>query len=111
VFNRCLAERIESYKETGKAPTRFEQDKGLTTLKKELSWLREVDATSLQASVQDLNSAYLNFYRRVKQGGPPGFPKFKSKRSQKIAAANTLWLSAAPTLISSRYQKPAKWSA
>jgi putative transposase len=71
------------YKEQGKSPTRFEQDLGITVLKRELPWLREVDATALQASVQNLDSAYQDFFRRVKQGGKPGFPRFKSKRDHR----------------------------
>ena len=80
VFNHFLAERMEQYKQTGKSPTRFQQDKSLTALKKELEWLREVDATALQAALQSLDTAYQNFFRRVKQGRKPGYPKFKSKR-------------------------------
>lgn len=80
VFNHFLAERMEQYKQTGKSPTRFQQDKSLTALKKELEWLREVDATALQAVLQSLDTAYQNFFRRVKQGRKPGYPKFKSKR-------------------------------
>ena len=38
VFNHFLAQRMEMYKETGKAPTRFQQDKELTLLKRELEW-------------------------------------------------------------------------
>ena len=68
VFNHFLAERMEQYEKTGKAPTRFQQDKELTALKKELLWLKEVDATALQASLQMLDTAYQNFFRRVKQG-------------------------------------------
>ena len=83
VFNHCLAERIEAYKGHGKAPTRYEQDRGLPDLKQEFPWLREVDATALQAAVADLDAAYQNFFRRVKQGGAPGFPKFKSKRKSR----------------------------
>ena len=83
VFNHFLAQRMEMYKETGKAPTRFQQDKELTVLKRELEWLKEVDATSLQASLQALDTAYQNFFRRVKQGGKPGYPRFKSKRDHR----------------------------
>jgi len=83
VYNRCLSQRVEIYREQGKTPTRFEQDLGLTALKQELPWLREVDATALQASIQNLDSAYQNFFRRVKQGGAPGFPKYKSKRDNR----------------------------
>lgn len=85
VFNHYLAQRIEAYQETGKSPTRFVQDKDLTTLKKQetTEWLKEVDSTSLQAALQDLDTAYQNFFRRVKQGGKPGFPHFKSKHDHK----------------------------
>ena len=53
VFNHFLAQRQDQYKENGKAPTRFQQDKSLTELKRELPWLKEADSTSLQASLQD----------------------------------------------------------
>lgn len=85
VWNHYLAQRIEAYRETGKSPTRFTQDKDLTSLKKqeETIWLREVDATALQSSLRDLDTAYQNFFRRVKKGGKPGYPKFKSKRNHR----------------------------
>lgn len=83
VYNHFLAQRIAEYKSTGKAPTRFQQDKTLTLMKKELSWLKEVDSTSLQATLQDLDAAYQNFFRRVKQGEKPGYPRFKSKRDRR----------------------------
>ena len=85
VFNHYLAERIEMYKATGKSPTRFAQDKDLTSLKRqeETTWLKEVDATALQSSIKDLDISYQNFFRRVKNGEKPGFPKFKSKHNHK----------------------------
>lgn len=83
VFNHFLAQRQEQYKETGTSPTRFQQDKILTILKQELPWLKEADSTSLQATLQDLDMAYQNFFRRVKQGEKPGYPRFKSKRAHR----------------------------
>ena len=80
VYNHYLADRIEQYKATGKSPTRFIQDKQLTDLKKELLWLKEIDATALQSSLQILDIAYQNFFRGIKQGQNIGFPKFKSKK-------------------------------
>ena len=82
VYNHFLAERMTSYEETGKAPTRFQQDKTLTLLKKELPWLQEVDSTVLQAVLKNLDDAYQNFFCRVKEGKKPGYPKFKSKRNR-----------------------------
>ena len=83
VFNHFLAQRQEQYKETGTSPTRFQQDKILTILKRELPWLKEADSTSLQATLQDLDMAYQNFFHRVKQGEKPGYPRFKSKRAHR----------------------------
>lgn len=83
VYNHFLAQRIAEYKSKGKAPTRFQQDKTLTSMKKELPWLKEVDATALQSSVQTLDSAYQDFFRRVKSGEKTGYPKFKSKKNRR----------------------------
>jgi putative transposase len=55
----------------------------MTALKRELPWLREVDSTALQSSLQDLDVAYQNFFHRVKQGNAPGLPRFKSKRKSR----------------------------
>ena len=83
IFNHYLSNRIEQYKATNKTMSRYEQDRDMTRLKKELEWLREVDATSLQAILSDLDFAYQNFFRRVKKGEKPGFPRFKSKHSSR----------------------------
>lgn len=84
VYNYYLNQRVQSYKSTGKSPTRFEQDKDLTNLKKqdETAWLREVDKCALQNSLKHLDRAYQNFFRGVSCGAPVGYPKFKSKRDR-----------------------------
>lgn len=83
VFNHFLAQQQEQYRETGKSPTRFQQDKSLTALKQELPCLKEEGSTSLQASLQVLDAAFQNFFRQVKQGEKPGYPRFKSKRNHR----------------------------
>ena len=83
VYNHFLAERIAQYREAGKAPTRFQQDKELTALKQKLEWLQEPDKCALQNALKYLDAAYKNFFRRVKNGEKPGFPKFKSKRNHR----------------------------
>lgn len=54
----------------------------LTILKKELEWLNEVDSTALQSSLRDLDSAFQNFFRGVKNGKRVGYPQFKAKRNR-----------------------------
>jgi putative transposase len=80
-FNHFLAKRIELYTESGKTLNFVSLCRELTKLKQENEWLKEVDSTALQATMKDLDIAYQNFFRRVKQGRKPGFPKFKSKKN------------------------------
>jgi putative transposase len=81
VYNKYLDKRIKLY-QTDRSPLDYNAcSADMTALKRELAWLREVDATALQSALQNLDAAYKNFFRRVKQGGAPGFPKFKSKRA------------------------------
>ncbi|MBS4879418.1 MAG: IS200/IS605 family element transposase accessory protein TnpB [Firmicutes bacterium] len=83
VWNRYLALRKELYEQVGKTMNYYACSGDMTQLKKTLPWLREVDATALQSSLRDLDAAYQNFFRRVKQGQKPGYPKFKSKHNRR----------------------------
>jgi putative transposase len=83
VFNQILAKKIEFYKEEKKSLSKTECNNYCNReLKKEYPWLKEVDKFALTNSIYDLDSAYQNFFRRVKQGSDKaGFPKFKSKHN------------------------------
>ena len=81
VYNYFLAKLIEDYRTTGKYNSCYDNMKELTQLKNKLTWLKEVDSQALQQSLRNLDLAYKNFFRRVKKGKTPGFPKFKKKTS------------------------------
>ncbi len=81
VYNHFLAKRREQYEEDNSTLNYNACSAIMTQMKKETKWLREVDAIALQSSVRDLDTAYQNFFRRVKQGSKPGYPKFKSKKN------------------------------
>lgn len=83
VYNHYLAKRKEVYEATKDTFNYNACSADMTKLKKELEWLREVDATALQSSIHDLDTAFQNFFRRVKNGNKPGYPKFKSKREHR----------------------------
>lgn len=83
VYNHFLAERIDLYNKTGKAPTCYDQIRELPQLKREYPWLTECDSTALQAAVRDLDRAYQNFFRGSKKRKKVGYPKFKSKRNSR----------------------------
>jgi putative transposase len=81
VYNTYLAKRIELYKTEQKTMNYNACSADLTKLKQELVWLKEIDKFALQNVLKDLDRAYQNFFRRIKQGENPGFPKFKSKHN------------------------------
>lgn len=83
VFNHYLAKRKFAY-ENYKISLNYNSNANdLKWLKNQYPWLKEVDSISLQQTLKDLDQAYKNFFRRVKQGGEVGFPKFKSKKNNK----------------------------
>jgi len=79
-YNWGLGRRIEEYKKTGKSSNAIAQHRQLNALKAtEFPWMYEVSKCAPQEALQNLDQAYDNFFRRVKQGKKPGFPRFKKK--------------------------------
>ena len=87
VYNYFLAQRIAVYKETGKSVSRYEQSRELTKMRHtdEKKWLAEADSSAYTRTLRDLDSAYQNFFRGLKTGKRVGFPKFKSKKSNRFS--------------------------
>jgi len=87
VFNYFLAKKIELYKTEQKSLSKIDCNNHCNqVLKKqeEYFWLKEVDKFALTNSIYNLDKAYQNFFRRVKQGREKaGFPKFKSKKNNR----------------------------
>lgn len=83
IFNNYLAKKIELYKTDKKSMTYNQCANDLKQLKESIEWLNECDSISLQQTLKDLDKAYQNFFRRIKKGEKPGFPKFKSKKHSK----------------------------
>jgi putative transposase len=79
LYNAGLQERIESYKTTGKGVTWLEQQSQLPVIKELRPEFKNVHAHTLQAVLIRLNRSFQNFFRRVKQGETPGFPRFKGR--------------------------------
>jgi putative transposase len=75
VYNWALAERERTYKESGKGLSKREiQDRFVHTLKKEKTWLTDVNSQSLLAALGHLHTAFTNFF-----AGRARFPNFKRK--------------------------------
>ena len=81
LYNYFLDKRIEKYKLDKTTISRYTQQNELPTLKQSDPILKEIHSQVLQQITLRLDTSYKNFFRRVKQGGPPGFPKFRSCRN------------------------------
>ena len=77
IYNWGLDKKIQSYKQEKKTIGYVELAHELTKLKNEgeHEWLKDVNNTSLQQSLRNLDAAFVRFFREKK-----GFPKFKSKK-------------------------------
>jgi putative transposase len=75
IYNWALAEKTRSYQETGTSLTRYQLQEQLPEMKRtDKPWLSEVNAQSLQASLLNLDRAFLNFFKHKMK-----FPRFKKK--------------------------------
>ncbi len=80
-YNWGLRRKMDAYAAGEKSPSAIDLHRELNALKKgELAWLYEVSKCAPQEALRDLDKAYQHFFRRVKQGEKPGFPKFKSRK-------------------------------
>lgn len=81
VFNRGLEQRGLAWEEEKRSITLYDQNKELTELKRqeETVWLKGVHSQILQQSLSDLDLAYQAFFRRLKAGEKPGYPKFRCR--------------------------------
>ena len=80
-FNWGLQRKIETYRATGRTPTRFDLEKELVVRKQtDLPWLRQVSKCARQEALRDLDVAFAAFYRSWRHGRKSGFPRFKRRR-------------------------------
>lgn len=86
VYNHDLAMRTQIYKDKKESMNYNACSKDMTELKKSLDWLKEVDSTALQSALKFLDTAYQNFFRRLKKGEKPGYPRFKRKHDSRQSA-------------------------
>lgn len=79
ISNRGLEQRNKAYKDEKRTLTYYEQNNELVTLKEEFPWLKDIHSQVLQQALKDLDSAFKHFFRKVKEGKNPGYPKFKKR--------------------------------
>ena len=80
IYNWALALRKDLYESKGESISKYELNKKITELSKDEKyiWLKEVLTQSLQQSIQNLDTAFIKFFKEK-----TGFPKFKSKKTNR----------------------------
>lgn len=101
VHNQTLADCKQSYEQTQHFPSKNERITNLVPLKETNEFLKEVDSHALQQSVRDLNSAFDNFFKNRNYFG---FPKFKTKHSQK-QSYRTPWSNGSADVLDNKHIK------
>lgn len=92
VYNHFLDRKKTVYLETGQNLSYNDLSKELTQIRKETDWLTEVQRQILEQSLRQLDMAYVNFFRRVKNGNEePGFPCFKKKYGKQTIKKVNRW--------------------
>ncbi len=79
LYNAALEERIDAYRKANLTRTYFDQTKALTEWRQADPEASSLPANLQRATLKRLDEAYKGFFRRVKRGGKPGFPRFRGK--------------------------------
>ena len=79
LYNAALEERISAWTKAKLSISYEDQCKSLTALRRDLpEWADAANCSSQQMTLRRLKKAFDAFFRRVKSGQTPGFPRFKS---------------------------------
>lgn len=78
-YNTCLAERKTAWETEKRSASKFEQLAKVKDYRKENPYAAQVHSHILQVVVADLDKAFQAFFRRVRAGETPGYPRFKGR--------------------------------
>jgi len=79
LHNAALQERIDAYRKAGKSVSYYDQQNVLPQIKADRPEFAELGSHALQQTLYRLDQNFQAFFRRVKAGQKPGFPRFKSR--------------------------------
>ena len=78
LYNAALEERIDAWRKCGKSISYYDQQNALPDIKAARPECIELGSHALQQTLRRLDLAFQAFFRRVKAGQTPVFPRFKS---------------------------------
>jgi putative transposase len=107
LYNAALEQRIRAWKTRGMTLRYNDQTRGLTDLREEIEW-GNTPVTVLRTALQRLDRSYKAFFRRLKHGGKPGFPRFRSIRRYDSFGIGRVSITQAPNGSGSAYVRVPK---
>lgn len=78
-YNMCLAERKWTWELEGRSVTKTQQERTGIEYRKTFPQAQSVFSQTMQTVCDDVDKAYQAFFRRVKAGEVPGYPRFKGR--------------------------------
>lgn len=78
-YNQCLEERKTAWEERKETVSPYAQMRHIKEHRSTNRWAAEVHTHVFVVVIQDLDNAFKGFFRRVKAGETPGYPRFKGK--------------------------------
>jgi putative transposase len=79
LYNAALQERRDAYRMAGKSVGFAEQCAELPEVKAERADVARVHSHVLQNALRRVALAFADFFRRMKKGQNPGYPRFRSR--------------------------------
>ena len=79
LYNHFLEQRKNSWEINKKSLFRYEQSRTIPILKKNNLFLNDTYSQVLQDVSVRIDLAFRAFFKRIKSGGKPGYPRFKGK--------------------------------
>lgn len=94
LYNAALQERRDAWKMSQVSISYYQQKRDLPTIKELRPEYAEIHAHVLQDVLKRLDNAFAAFFRRVKHGEKPGYPRFQGcNRYQRRFEYSSRWAS------------------
>jgi len=79
LYNAALQERRDCYRYTGKGTSYTQQAAQLSEIKELRPEYQQIHSQVLQDTLRRVDKAFQAFFRRVKEGETPGYPRYQGK--------------------------------
>src|SRR5437773_1880491 len=79
LYNAALEERREAYRRAGKSMNYYDQANQLPAVKEARPEYKSIHSQVLQDVLRRVDRAFGAFFRRVKAGAAPGYPRFQGR--------------------------------